>query len=622
MQLISRDVEVSGAIIHNEASVIPMLDQSDIIFSQPRARARMGAVLAAYEKKIILFPRIYFAGLHPDIVSVRDDAGDLIHGPLGGYHSLLALYGWMRDLDVGKTAKLFEEAVYRNAGFFDAWKTARRVFAEECAAVDMPTVASLPDTWVQRGAFMYTVNHPRLFVLADLARICLDRLNLNKVCCLAAELVPDSLASGPVWPVYPAIAERLGFEGSYLFKMPDDSSVSILGLEEFVARCFEGYARYDRGAIRCDRLTDLSAIHSIATSAPEAPNRPSRRVSTSPARLHPYANIQRYQRWRQGVANVSPHELDPVTKAGFTISLGQRIATAGSCFAQHIGRILADSLFVVETPVFGEAATFSARYGNIYTARQLVQLFDRAFDIIRPVDSAWLRADGKWADPFRPEIEPDGFSSIEAVEAARTKHLSAVAQLFRELDVLVFTLGLTEAWQSRADRMVYPTAPGVSAGVMDDAHYEFVNFTVEDVVSDIEQFSWKLAGINPLGRIILTVSPVPLIATYEDRHILVSTTYSKSVLRVAAETVARHISQVEYFPSYEIITGNFNRGQYFSSDLRSITSDGVEHVMRVFLNHYMPHRRKAASHFEQEILSGMEIICDEEKLDQHRREAL
>lgn len=40
-----------------------------------------------------------------------------------------------------------------------------------------------------------------------------------------------------------------------------------------------------------------------------------------------------------------------------------------------------------------------------------------------------------------------------------------------------------------------------------------------------------------------------------------------------------------YFPSYEIVTGAFTRGRYFAADLRSVTEEGVEHVMRLFLHH-------------------------------------
>ena len=82
------------------------------------------------------------------------------------------------------------------------------------------------------------------------------------------------------------------------------------------------------------------------------------------------------------------------------------------------------------------------------------------------------------------------------------------------------------------------------------------------------------------------VSPVPLVATAEPgAHVLAATTYSKSVLRVAAETVRQRFASVHYFPSFEIITGAFNRGAYFAGDLRNVVEEGVSHVMRLFMHH-------------------------------------
>ncbi len=47
----------------------------------------------------------------------------------------------------------------------------------------------------------------------------------------------------------------------------------------------------------------------------------------------------------------------------------------------------------------------------------------------------------------------------------------------------------------------------------------------------------------------------------------------------------RTFDNVHYFPSYEVITGAFNRGTYYAPDLRNVLEDGVAHVMRLFLAH-------------------------------------
>src|SRR5208337_2703565 len=147
--------------------------------------------------------------------------------------------------------------------------------------------------------------------------------------------------------------------------------------------------------------------------------------------------------------------------------------------------------------------------------------------------------------------------------------------------------------------------------------YEFVNFGVNEVISDLEAFIERLQQVNRDARVILTVSPVPLIATYENRHVLVSTTYSKSVLRVAAEETVRRHSNCVYFPSYEIITGNYTRGIYYDADLRSVNAAGVDHVMSLFLAHYSAHEERSTLYNElmREAESVMEVICDEEAID-------
>jgi hypothetical protein len=155
---------------------------------------------------------------------------------------------------------------------------------------------------------------------------------------------------------------------------------------------------------------------------------------------------------------------------------------------------------------------------------------------------------------------------------------------------------------------------------MDPNKYEFVNFETHDIVKDIEVFLSRLETVNPSCKVILTVSPVPLVATYENRHVLTSTTYSKSALRSAADYIVRRYPQCEYFPSYEIITGNYIRSAYYEPDLRSVRDEGVAHVMRLFMEHYSSEldvraRPEVDKVLVSEAAMNNSIVCDEEALD-------
>lgn len=344
---------------------------------------------------------------------------------------------------------------------------------------------------------------------------------------------------------------------------------------------------------------------------------------------NPYKGLPDHQFWRRAVSGVEHHLLDPVILPKFKIGRDERVATAGSCFAQHISRRLTDigfNYFVTEN---GEGldererrernyGTFSARYGNLYTTAQLLQLFQEAFDQRHPVDRVLQKPDGRYVDIYRQQIDPDGFSCPDEVAIERDKHLVAVRKMFSECDVFVFTLGLTEGWRSRKDGSVVPIAPGVVGGSFDPTEYEFVNFTVDEVRQDLEHFLTALRKINPQIKVLLTVSPVPLIATYENRHVLVSTTYSKSVLRVVADQVSSGRDWIDYFPSYEIITGSYAGGLYYEHDHREVNHLGVAHAMRCFLNNYVDERERRPTIMAPEMGGNSTVVCDEEVLAQVR----
>ena len=203
---------------------------------------------------------------------------------------------------------------------------------------------------------------------------------------------------------------------------------------------------------------------------------------------------------------------------------------------------------------------------------------------------------------------------------ARATHLGSVREMFRECDWLVFTLGLTEAWRSKLDGAIYPVAPGVAGGAFDPERHEFVNYTAGQVSSALTDFVERMKSVNPRAKVLLTVSPVPLIATHENRHVWVSTTFSKAALRVAADEAERKFDNVIYFPSYEIITSPATEGRYFHDDLREVREAGVDHVMRVFSRHFLGNgvAKKGAS--SSAALSAAprldeEIVCDEELIE-------
>ena len=343
---------------------------------------------------------------------------------------------------------------------------------------------------------------------------------------------------------------------------------------------------------------------------------------------NPYSGLPDDAFWSRAVAGRAADQVRPAARPGFAIAPTDRVATAGSCFAQHISRALTAKgygyLVTEPGPEDQGYGVFPARFGNIYCARRLLQLFQRAYGLYEPSEAAWRTPEGRVVDPFRPRVQPSGFADEAAMLADRETHLAAVRRMFESTDVLVFTLGLTEAWVSARDGAVFPLAPGVAGGPGDASHIRPHNFTVEETVADLNAVIDMARAIRPDLRVLLTVSPVPLKATFEDRHVLVSTGYSKAVLRVAAGMVSDQTPGVDYFPSYEIVTGIQAGPGIWADDLRSVTPDGVGRVMAELARSYLDQaadtaptptavRRTFDQRAEQAALA--KVICDEEAIE-------
>lgn len=311
--------------------------------------------------------------------------------------------------------------------------------------------------------------------------------------------------------------------------------------------------------------------------------------------ISPYQTRPSWAFWRSAVVERQPEAVAHLHQPKFTMDATLPIMTAGSCFAQHLHRKLDGMGWnVIQSEDIADRiprrvarrygyGLYSARYGNLYTPRQLVELMR---EVDAPASIIWEK-DGRFYDALRPGVEPQGLGSAEEVRAARAAHLACVNAALDQASCLIFTLGLTEAWVDRATGRTLPTAPGTIAGTIADNPADFVNFGFADILADMITAREMLMTRNPDIKMLLTVSPVPLTATATDSHVSVATTASKSTLRaVCAELVGR-FNNVDYFPSYEIITSPVLGGPFFADNLRDPSEAGVERVMDTFVASYV-----------------------------------
>jgi len=363
---------------------------------------------------------------------------------------------------------------------------------------------------------------------------------------------------------------------------------------------------------------------------------------------HAYRSLPESAFWRSAVAEKHLSDIGPLWVPKFPIFREDRVATFGSCFAQHIGRALkARNYNWLDTepppPALSAKAAkeynyqvFTCRTANIYTTSLLLQWTQWSLGKASVPSEMWVDK-GRYYDPFRPTIEPNGFASADELLRMRAVTIEAFAEAIRSANCFVFTLGLTESWWNKREGYEYPTCPGTAVGVFDPEEHEFRNLQFSDVLNSLKAAIELIQSANPKIKFVLTVSPVPLTASNSGNHVLVATMESKSILRAVAGQLARHRTNIVYFPSYEIINSPVTRGMFFEPNLRSISPMGVNFVMDRFFGRLQdvygegeqtqetpetepPPKAQATQPTPPKAASQSDVVCEEELLDAFRPE--
>ena len=177
-------------------------------------------------------------------------------------------------------------------------------------------------------------------------------------------------------------------------------------------------------------------------------------------------------------------------------------------------------------------------------------------------------------------------------EAGFAEHRIHSRRALEKAEVLILTLGLTEIWQDRLDGSVIclPSGPYVNEGG-DMDRYAFRVSRYGENLENLERIHEIMARHNPGCRILMTVSPVHLWATFrKDIDVISSSCNSKSTLRaVTDEFTARH-ENVFYFPAFEMATiyQPLSGRTYFVDGRENfhVNKGTVKFIMRHFFKFY------------------------------------
>lgn len=267
--------------------LVSVLKTYDVVFSQDfngpllRDGANFDA-LAAEMPGLHRLPFVNFAGFHPDIVYYLDPTRShkFIYGPTGVYNSGLAMFAFMRGMSVDQAEALYCEEVFEQVGYFDLWEPAAQEFLGAAASVGLNLETQFA-RWMRSGNFMYTPNHPKNFVMVDVARAALRKAGVKFTDLDDRDYSVDDLVRGFVLPLYPALAERYGLVGSDLFKLEHYKLTKgpgeFIRLREHIARTFAIFGKLKKEQIvnaRVDGwLGDDETVRALTILSAEAMKR-------------------------------------------------------------------------------------------------------------------------------------------------------------------------------------------------------------------------------------------------------------------------------------------------------------------------------------------------------------
>jgi hypothetical protein len=283
----------------------------------------------------------------------------------------------------------------------------------------------------------------------------------------------------------------------------------------------------------------------------------------------------------------------PVISPGFKLQQEDRIFAIGSCFARSIEKVLIERKMNVASAasefVSGQATNddltgwdFINKYNTFSILNELRWALDPAAEC--PRESIVDLGDGSFWDPHTTPTLP--FVTLEET-LNRRSILEMVFRRIAECRAVIITLGLVEVWRDKAADIFINRAPvpGVLGRYPDRYELHVTSFAqnlanLEQVYALLSQFG------HPDLQFVVTVSPVPLHATFSSEDVVVANCYSKSLLRTVAQEWAATHTNVHYFPSYEIVQ-NSDHAKTWQADLRHVQDDVVTHIMNTFLDHYL-----------------------------------
>jgi hypothetical protein len=278
-------------------------------------------------------------------------------------------------------------------------------------------------------------------------------------------------------------------------------------------------------------------------------------------------------------------------KPSFSFSHADLIFTVGSCFARNIERKLGElgfslPMLAITVPDEERVSDVANEIMNKYTTSAIVNELRWSLGLAQFADDALIEVEGGLVhDPhLHPQVPP--VTRDRAVERRRQIH--DVVRTVKQCRVFIITLGLVETWFDRQTGLYLNGIPPRGAIAAQPERFQLRRQSHAEILADLETIYDILRQCgHPEFKMIVSVSPVPFKATHTGQDAIAANTYSKSVLRAAAEEFVGIRENVDYFPSYEMVTLSDRHAAYWDDNIH-VQEAMVSRIMDLAVSKYVP----------------------------------
>ncbi len=268
----------------------------------------------------------------------------------------------------------------------------------------------------------------------------------------------------------------------------------------------------------------------------------------------------------------------PVFQPSFKIETSESVFTIGSCFARNVEKQLERLGF--DVPMRNvrisdddENAAGDVDVFNNYSVPSILNELQWAVDPDHHFDK----------ETGLLEVSKDAYCDLHLtrlikpvsldVAMKRRERIAMAMRSVTKCKVVIITLGLVEVWWDNVAGRYLNIAPLKQAAKRQPGRFELHVLDYRETITYLEKIMALLDRFCVEGyRVVLTVSPIPLGITFTTQDVIIANTYSKSVLRAAAQEIYHRFDHVDYFPSYESVTLS-DRAVAFQPDMRHATAD-------------------------------------------------